>query len=138
MSMRHFRRPCKMNNCALPVSLCRTTQRRQVSSFIAPTPAGAFNAWDDIRLQAPSTTWTWADYNIYNNVFANGTSQGGVNVSGRPVLPLANRVNAYPLSGTAFMELYSCYNVQPDSNRVTKLRNFLNWYFNAFNPTLTE
>src|SRR5262249_17046648 len=77
------------------------------------------------------------DYNIYNNTFVTTPPtttqviQAGVDVTGRSVLPLNNVTNAYPLSGTAFMFLYSCYNVQTDANRVTNLRNFLNWYINA-------
>ncbi|MBR1201881.1 MULTISPECIES: substrate-binding domain-containing protein [unclassified Bradyrhizobium] len=96
-------------------------------TFIAPTPAGANAAWGDTRLKTPSTTWTWNDYNIYANVFG-AVTQSGVTVTGLPVLPLTNRLNAYPLSGTTFLDLYSCYNVQADSNRVTNLVNFLTTY----------
>ncbi|MES5481635.1 substrate-binding domain-containing protein [Bradyrhizobium sp. INPA03-11B] len=102
-------------------------------TFIAPTPDAAAAAWADVRLQTPSTTWTWNDYNIYANVIPSGSayfySQFGVNVSGLPVLPLTNKLNAYPLSGTTFLNLYSCYNVQSDPDRVTNLVNFLTWYF---------
>ncbi|MGY3591289.1 phosphate transport system substrate-binding protein [Bradyrhizobium sp. USDA 4341] len=96
-------------------------------AFIAPTPDGAAAAWGDTRLKTPSTTWTWNDYNIYANVFSTVT-QSGVTVTGLPVLPLTNRLNAYPLSGTTFLDLYSCYNVQADANRVTNLVNFLTTY----------
>lgn len=102
-------------------------------TFVAPTPDGANNAWNDINLRTPSTTWTWADYDIYKNVFTPTTTgapvtQNGVNVAGLSVLPLTSMANAYPLSGTAFMYAYSCYSVQGDANRVANLRNFLNWY----------
>ncbi|WP_420969882.1 substrate-binding domain-containing protein [Bradyrhizobium sp. B120] len=96
-------------------------------TFIAPTPDGAAAAWGDTRLKTPSTTWTWNDYNIYANVFG-AVTQSGVTVTGLPVLPLTNRLNAYPLSGTTFLDLYSCYNVQADTNRVTNLVNFLTTY----------
>ncbi|MES5481644.1 substrate-binding domain-containing protein [Bradyrhizobium sp. INPA03-11B] len=96
-------------------------------TFIAPTPDGAAAAWGDTRLKTPSTTWTWNDYNIYANVFGTVT-QSGVTVTGLPVLPLTNKLNAYPLSGTTFLDLYSCYNVQADANRVTNLVNFLTTY----------
>ena len=96
-------------------------------TFIAPTPDGAAAAWSDTRLKTPSTTWTWNDYNIYANVFG-AVTQSGVTVTGLPVLPLTNKLNAYPLSGTTFLDLYSCYNVQADSNRVTNLVNFLTTY----------
>lgn len=95
--------------------------------FIAPTPDAAAAAWGDTRLKTPATTWTWNDYNIYANVFGTVT-QSGVTVTGLPVLPLTNRLNAYPLSGTTFLDLYSCYNVQADGDRVTNLVNFLTWY----------
>jgi ABC-type phosphate transport system substrate-binding protein len=99
-------------------------------TFVPPTPASADLAWSDTRLQAPAATWTYNDYNIYGNTFTT-TTQGGVNVTGLSVLPLNNVAGAYPLSGTTFMALYSCYNVQSDSARVTNLRNFLNWYING-------
>ena len=96
-------------------------------TFIAPTPDGAAAAWADTRLKTPSTTWTWNDYNIYANVFG-AVTQSGVTVTGLPVLPLTNKLNAYPLSGTTFLDLYSCYNVQADANRQTNLVNFLTTY----------
>jgi phosphate transport system substrate-binding protein len=100
-------------------------------TFIAPTPAAADAAWNDARLQQPATTWTYDDYNIYNNTFTTPTTQGGVQLSGQSVLPLTNVAGAYPLSGTTFLDLYSCYNIQSDSARVTNLRNFLTWYING-------
>ena len=106
--------------------------------FIAPTPFGAETAWGDTRLVTPNTSSTWNDYNIYGQIFAGGTSQGGVSVAGRSILPLTNRANAYPLSGTAFMYLYSCYSVANDTNRVASLRGFLTWYYGASNTLLTS
>jgi ABC-type phosphate transport system substrate-binding protein len=108
-------------------------------TFVAPTPAAANNAWNDTSLQLPTTTWTYADYNIYANTFVPGTTttgtttttipviQGGVDVSNLSVLPLTNQLGAYPLSGTTFLDMYSCYN---GSTRVTNLRNFLTWFLN--------
>ncbi|OKO81344.1 substrate-binding domain-containing protein [Bradyrhizobium sp. NAS96.2] len=103
-------------------------------TFIAPTPDAANAAWGDTRLKSPSTTWTWNDYNIYANVYGT-VIQSGVNVTGLPVLPLTNKLNAYPLSGTTFLNLYSCYNVQSDPDRVTNLVNFLTWYFAGADST---
>jgi len=104
-------------------------------TFIAPTPGAALNAWSDTRLQSTSTTWTWADFNIYNNTFTATTTQGGVTLFGQSVLPLTNVSGAYPLSGTTFLDLYSCYSttagVAPDANRVTSLVNFLTWYYSS-------
>jgi ABC-type phosphate transport system substrate-binding protein len=108
-------------------------------TFVAPTPAAANSAWSDTRLQTPATTWTYADYNIYANTFIPGTTtsgtttvtipvtQGGVDVSNRSVLPLTNQLGAYPLSGTTFLDMYSCYNT---ATRATNLRNFLTWFLN--------
>ncbi len=105
-------------------------------TFIAPTPAAADAAWNDTRLQAPQTTWTWNDYNIYNNTFTTTVTQGGVALFGQSVLPLTNRLNAYPVSGTTFLDLYSCYNVQTDAGRQTNLVTFLSWYMNG--PALAQ
>jgi ABC-type phosphate transport system substrate-binding protein len=112
-------------------------------TFVAPTPAAADAAWNDPRLQLPATTWTYADYNIYANNFIPGTTttttttgttivtipvmQSGVDVSNHSVLPLTNQLGAYPLSGTTFLDMYSCYN---GTTRVTNLRNFLTWFLN--------
>ncbi len=100
-------------------------------TFIAPTPAAANAAWNDTRLQAPQTTWTWNDYNIYNNTFTTTVTQGGVALFGQSVLPLTNRSAAYPLSGATFLDLYSCYNVRIDAARQANLVTFLNWYMNG-------
>jgi hypothetical protein len=61
--------------------------------------------------------------------------QGGVDVTGLSVLPLTNRLGAYPLTGATFLNLYSCYNAQSNAARVTSLRNFLSWYYNGADPT---
>ncbi|MBR0871349.1 substrate-binding domain-containing protein [Bradyrhizobium tropiciagri] len=117
-------------------------------TFIAPTPGAALNAWSDTRLRTTATTWTWADFNIYNNTFtpnlpfSTQVIQGGLDVTGLSVLPLTNVSGGYPLSGTTFLDLYSCYStmagVSPDANRVTSLRNFLSWYYspNDTRPTI--
>ncbi len=85
-----------------------TTTTTTSPTFIAPTPAAAGLAWGDTRLQTPAATWTWNDYNIYNNTFTTPVVQGGVTLSGQSVLPLTNVTGAYPLSGTTFLDLYSC------------------------------
>ncbi len=105
-------------------------------TFIAPTPRAADAAWNDTRLQSPQTTWTWADYNIYNNTFTTTVTQDGVALFGQSVLPLTNRSGAYPLSGATFLDLYSCYNVQTDVTRQANLVNFLAWYMDS--PLLVQ
>ncbi|WP_315833193.1 substrate-binding domain-containing protein [Bradyrhizobium prioriisuperbiae] len=109
----------------LPITTATTSP-----TFIAATPAAAELAWQDGRLQAPNASSTWNDYNVYGYVFPSGTPiQGGVTVDGKSVLPLTNVAGAYPLGGTAFLDLYSCYSVAADSARVTNLKTFLSWYF---------
>ena len=104
-------------------------------TFIAPTPDSANNAWQDTRLQQPATSWTYADYNIYANTFTSTVTQGGVALNGQSVLPLNNVAGAYPLSGTTFLDMYSCYNVSSNSRRASNLVNFLSWYYNGADST---
>jgi phosphate transport system substrate-binding protein len=123
------------------------TMSTSTLTFIPPTPAGAGNAWSDSLIQsAASSTWTFANYNVYGITFVAVTTHSGVTLSGQSVLPLTSVAGAYPLSGTTFLELYSCYSVAADANRVTNLKNFLFWYLSegtlvtsviqnaAFNP----
>jgi phosphate transport system substrate-binding protein len=109
------------------------TQPNPVSTttltFIAPTPDSASAAWAD--LPAPQSTWTWNDYNVYAQTYTTG-SKGGISLAGKPILALAGQPGAYPLSGTTFLDLYSCYN---GSTRVANLRNFLTWYLNGADST---
>lgn len=87
-------------------------------NFVTPTPANANSAW--AGLTAPAATATYNDWNVYNQNFASGT------YTGKGILPLYNGQNAYPLTGTTFLELYSCYN-DPTGNRVPAITNFVSW-----------
>lgn len=102
-------------------------------NFIAPTPLNAFNAWKHITAPSgvPTTPATYNAWNIYNQTFASGTS-GGVTLTGKPILPLDTDTNAYPITGTTFLELYSCY-ADSTGTRVPALRNFLSWLLAAGN-----
>ncbi len=111
-------------------------------TFIPPTPTSADAAWSSALSTAngvtPSPAWTYADYNVYAKTDANG----------RSLLPLASDSGAYPITGTTFLFLYSCYGSANDgnggltsaSNRYTDLVNdgsgagFLNWYYDASSP----
>ncbi|MCA6120297.1 substrate-binding domain-containing protein [Bradyrhizobium sp. WSM 1704] len=97
--------------------------------FIAPTPGAAQAAWSDTRLRTPTSDSF--DFNIYNHTFSTTTTQGGLVLFGQSVLPLNNVAGGYPLSGTTFLDLYSCYSTTADPNRVTSLVNFLNWFYSA-------
>ena len=105
-------------------------------TFIAPTPAAVNTAWGDAALTPPSTTSTWAAYNVYGiNYPATepSTNHGGLSVGGLSVLPLTNGNGAYPLSGTTFLYLYSCYG---NNTNGQNLINFLNWFYQ--NPTANQ
>ncbi len=60
------------------------------------------------------------------NYAASEPTHGGVAVAGRSVLPLTNRSGAYPLSGTTFLYLYSCYG---NNTNGQNLIDFLNWFY---------
>ncbi len=96
-------------------------------NFITPTPLNGSNAWKHITAPAgvPTTPATYNAWNVYNQTFASGTS-GGVTLTGKPILPLDTDVSAYPITGTTFLELYSCY-ADSTGTRVPALTNFLSW-----------
>jgi ABC-type phosphate transport system substrate-binding protein len=101
-------------------------------TFIAPTPDSANNAWADSRIAQPDANSTYNDWNIYANTIPS-TVQGGVALNGQSVLPLTSVTGAYPLSGTTFLALYSCYDnsTTAKANRVSDLLAFLNWFYKA-------
>ncbi|WP_160168978.1 substrate-binding domain-containing protein [Bradyrhizobium sp. Ai1a-2] len=96
-------------------------------TFIPPTPTSADSAWSDAALTPPATNSTWADWNVYGiNFAATEPNHGGIAVAGKPVLPLTNRAGAYPLSGTAYLAIYSC---QGNDTNGQNLIDFLNWFY---------
>jgi ABC-type phosphate transport system substrate-binding protein len=96
-------------------------------TFIAPSPTSANNAWSDSALTPPSPTSTWAAWNVYGITYSSTEpAHGNVAVAGKSVLPLTNHIGAYPLSGTTFMALYSCYG---NDNNGGNVINFLNWFY---------
>jgi ABC-type phosphate transport system substrate-binding protein len=103
-------------------------------TFVAPTPDSAAAAWSD--LPTAQAAWTWNDYNVYAMTYPSGTAdKGGISRVGKPILALAGEAGAYPLSGTTFMNLYSCYN---GAARTVNLRNFLTWYLNGSDPHVSQ
>jgi ABC-type phosphate transport system substrate-binding protein len=92
-------------------------------NFIAPTPTNADNAWK--HLTAPAAPATYAAWNVYDQKFTSGTS-GGLPLAGKFILPLDTDLNAYPITGTTFLELYSCY-ADAAGARVPAVANFLSW-----------
>ena len=107
-------------------------------NFIAPTPLNAFNAWKHITAPAAtvSAPATYNDWNVYNQTFASGTKSGGANIGSLPILPLDTDTNAYPITGTTFLELYSCY-ADSAGTRVPAIANFVSWLVGGSVSTLT-
>jgi ABC-type phosphate transport system substrate-binding protein len=100
-------------------------------NFIAPTADGAANAWS--ALAVPATTSTYNAWNVYGQLYASGTVLNGdhvtLTVGQRSILPLTPNAAAYPLTGTTFLALYSCYNDSTSPYvRGQPLLDFLNWY----------
>ncbi|MGY3450481.1 substrate-binding domain-containing protein [Bradyrhizobium sp. USDA 4353] len=114
-------------------------------SFIAPTPASADLAFQSVTV--PTTT-NYQAWNVYNQTYAGVGQFGGVSVDGKSQLGLPITAGAYPVTGTTFAYLYSCYNTSSAPTRVTDITNFLSWFyasqdaasvlqnngFNALNP----
>lgn len=94
-------------------------------NFIAPTPTNGSNAWT--HLVAPATTSSYNDWNVYNQVFSATTpTSGGLTLAGKFILPLDYTTNAYPITGTTFLDLYSCY-ADSTGKRVPAVANFISW-----------
>jgi phosphate transport system substrate-binding protein len=96
-------------------------------NFIAPTPAGADAAFVDLTV--PATTATHYDWNIYADTWPASTTFSGVNISGLSKLGIPTAAEAYPVMGTAFAGLYSCYKANGTTQRGTVVRDFLSWYY---------
>lgn len=103
-------------------------------TFIPPTPAGADIAF--AGLTVPAAGGTHNDWNIYAQTWPTTTTSGGVNISGLSKLGIPTAAGAYPIVGTAFAALYSCY--RPDSStttvRVDRIKGFLDWYYQPNDP----
>jgi len=110
-------------------------------TFIVPTPTSANNAWADSALTPPPTTTSttqtyFENWNVYGiNYPATEASHGGVAVAGHSVLALTNHASAYPLSGTTYLMLYSCYGNATNGADVITL---LNWYYQNTTPADTK
>ena len=103
------------------------------TTFIAPTPANASLDWTHIT--APNTTTaTFNNWNVYDQTFTSGVS-GGVNLAGKNVLPFEMSQDAYPLTGTTFLEFYSCYSDTAGTPRVTAITSYLAWYLGGSNSS---
>ncbi len=110
-------------------------------SFVAPTPASADNAFRSVAVPTGTTYTAW---NLYNQQYAAGATLAdgvtvvpadgkvsGVNVVGKSQLGLPIIAGAYPVTGTTFAYLYSCYNTASAPTRVADITNFLNWFYSS-------
>jgi len=97
-------------------------------TFIAPTPANVDKTFTGLTV--PNATSTYADWNLYGQTYTSG-SIGGIALTGKSKLGISNVAGAYPIAGTAFMALYSCYNTSTVTTRVSTLKDFLSWYYAA-------
>jgi ABC-type phosphate transport system substrate-binding protein len=98
-------------------------------SFFAPTPTGADNAFLTLDSNAtiPATA-TYADWNLYNYNYPTTTASSttpAAFLAGKSILGIPSQVNAYPVVGTTFLDVYSCY-----ANAASTVTNVLKWYYN--------
>jgi ABC-type phosphate transport system substrate-binding protein len=109
---------------------CQAALGKNPQNFVPPSPATTDNAWKSLKF--PQATWTWADWNIYGQTWPAGTTLQGttIPIGGLSILPLAKVQGAYPVSGTTFLDFYSCYH-DPAGKRVPAIRQFLNWHLGA-------
>ncbi|MBU3887034.1 substrate-binding domain-containing protein [Methylosinus sp. KRF6] len=111
------------------------------ADFATPSPLGAEAAWT--ALSVP-TTADFNEWNVYAQAWPATTYLPGtvspnlVDITGRSKLPLAPYDGAYPLTGTSYIYVYSCYGAGRDSvaaaTRVTNLKDYLRWHYNLTSP----
>jgi ABC-type phosphate transport system substrate-binding protein len=114
----------------------------KAENFIPPTPAGAEIAFRS--LQFPTSAATYNNWSVYNQVFPAGTVIAGVNYGGLSVIGDPQRVGAYPITGSTFLQLYSCYS-DPTGTRVPALKKWLAWLYGGsrtglppYNPATSD
>lgn len=100
----------------------------QGQSFIAPTPASADLAFQSVTV--PTAT-NYAAWNVYNQTYSGVGQNGGVTVDGKSQLGLPITAGSYPITGTTFAYLYSCYNTTSAPTRVADITNFLSWFYSS-------
>ncbi|HVJ51888.1 MAG TPA: substrate-binding domain-containing protein [Aliidongia sp.] len=94
------------------------------ANFIAPTPAGADGAFQTLEAFAPvNSTFSNVAWNLYAAVYP---TSAGTTLAGKSILGIPNQANAYPITGTTFMFLSSCYS---NASAATDLTNFIDWYY---------
>ncbi len=108
-------------------------------TFIAPTPASADAAFQVLTgADIPTVSSAWSDWNLYGKNYPTTTIYGGVNISGVSKLGLPANVAgtspnptaaAYPIVGSAYAALYSCYSTAADAGRVVNVKTFFDWYY---------
>jgi ABC-type phosphate transport system substrate-binding protein len=89
------------------------------TAFVAPNSGSVDKAFTNIS--APATTSTWASWDLYGINYPSsgiGGTHGGVKYTGISELGLPNAGGAYPISGTTFAYLYSCYAGTHEANAI--------------------
>jgi ABC-type phosphate transport system substrate-binding protein len=101
-------------------------------TFTPPAPGNVDIVWQDGNINIPDSMSTYNDYNIYGKTYAaTQPVYQGRTIANQSIVALAEDPNAYPLAGTTFLALYSCYN---DQTRATNILNFLNWLYGNTDP----
>jgi hypothetical protein len=83
-------------------------------------------------ITAPTTTSTWAKWDVYGINYGTKVNHG-VTITGKSQLGLPLGTTAYPISGTTFAYLYSCY---ASAAQVTALGDWLAWLLGSSVSTI--
>jgi ABC-type phosphate transport system substrate-binding protein len=100
--------------------------------FIAPTPTSADAGFVNISI---ATTSTYQSWNLYTVLYPSGTTSGGLSIAGLSELGIPTKANGYPIVGTTYMYVYSCY-ADAGGTRVPTIANFLAWYLGGSDSSL--
>jgi ABC-type phosphate transport system substrate-binding protein len=101
------------------------------TKFIAPTPTSADGAFASLGVVAPNNTW--AAWDLYAQAYKPTQKVGPIPVGNLSVLGIPIFSTAYPISGTTFAYVYSCYDNTASANEVA---NFLAWLLGGGITTL--
>jgi ABC-type phosphate transport system substrate-binding protein len=101
------------------------------SKFIAPTSTSVDGAFASLGVVA--TTNTWAGWDLYAQAYKSTQKVGPISVGSLSVLGIPIGAPAYPISGTTFAYLYSCYD---NTASATAVANWLAWLLGGGVTTL--
>ncbi|MCK9914443.1 substrate-binding domain-containing protein [Microbacteriaceae bacterium K1510] len=110
----------------LPAS---TSGGSNLPTFIQPKPSGADLAFGD--LSPPPSPSTHADWDLYSKKYPSPTNSGGRDLAGLSILGIPKATDAYPIVGTAFAGLYSCYMGDGGGTRADRVKAFFSWIYTS-------